>query len=67
MRWIGFIIFILILCVLIFPIILLYGLSQTIGKLMDKLLPTVKLGQKIEKTWDAVIGRPYDFMLSKFT
>ena len=67
MRWIGFIAFILVLCVLIFPIILLYGVSQSAGKLLDKVVPGMKLGPKIESTWDAAVGRPYDFMLSKFT
>jgi hypothetical protein len=45
------------ICVMIFPIVFLYGLSLLIEGFVGK-----RLAAKIEAFWD-VIGKPYNFLI----
>ena len=52
----------LLLCLGIFPFIVLYSTSTTIAKLLDRFSPGNKLAQKLESVW-TVIGKPYDYLV----
>ena len=52
----------LVLCLGIFPFIILYSTSMSIAELLDRVSPQKKLAQKLEKVW-TVIGRPYDYLV----
>jgi hypothetical protein len=45
------------ICVMIFPIVFLYGLSLFIESFVGK-----RLAAKIEAFWD-VVGKPYNFLI----
>ena len=67
LRSIGFMAFILVICILIFPIIFLYALSNGIARGLDKLNSSMKLSEKNDHLWDAIVGRPYDYFCEKTT
>ena len=52
----------LLLCLGIFPFIILYSSSTTAAGLLDKIFPGNKLAQKLDVIW-AVIGTPYDYLV----
>ncbi len=52
----------LMLCLGIFPFIILYSSSTAIAKLLDRFSPGAKLAQKLEGFW-SMIGRPYDYLV----
>jgi uncharacterized protein YggT (Ycf19 family) len=45
------------ICVMIFPIVFLYGLSLLIEQFVGK-----SMANKIERFWDAV-GKPYNYLI----
>jgi len=67
LRSIGFMAFILVICVLIFPIIFFYALSNGIARGLDKLTPRMHLTKKNDHVWDAIVGAPYDYFCEKTT
>jgi hypothetical protein len=52
----------LLLCLGIFPFIVLYSSSMSIAELLDRFSPGTKLAQKFEAFW-TVIGMPYDYLV----
>ena len=54
----------LLLCLGIFPFIVLYSSTMSIAELLDRMSPAGKLAQKLDGVW-TVIGRPYDFLVGK--
>jgi hypothetical protein len=52
----------LMLCIGIFPFVILYCLTGWIGKSWKKVSPTSKLAEGMERVWD-VIGAPYDALV----
>ena len=51
-----------VLCIGIFPFVVLFCLTMWIGETRDKFSPTSKLASKIERAWD-IIGAPYDALV----
>jgi hypothetical protein len=47
------------ICVAIFPIVFLYGLSLFVEQFVGK-----RIAGKIERFWDAV-GKPYNYLISR--
>jgi hypothetical protein len=60
----AYFLLILILCVAIFPVVILYGISSPLGKFLDTVFPRQKFGEKMENVWTA-IGKPYDAALKR--
>jgi hypothetical protein len=52
----------LVLCLGIFPFIILYSSSTSIAEMLDRFSPDKKLAQKLDRLW-TVIGKPYDFLV----
>ena len=52
----------LLLCLGIFPFIVLYSSSTTIAGLLDRALPGNLLAQKLDGVWN-LIGTPYDYLV----
>lgn len=52
----------LVLCLGIFPFIVLYSSSMSIAEILGRFLPGNKLAQKLEGVWTA-IGAPYDYLV----
>jgi hypothetical protein len=52
----------LVLCLGIFPFIVLYSSSTSIAELLDRLSPGKKLAEKLEGVW-TIIGMPYDYLV----
>ena len=51
-----------VLCLGIFPFVILFPLTMRIGMMWDKFSPKAKLAAKIERAWD-IIGKPYDALV----
>jgi len=52
----------LLLCVGIFPFIILYSTSTSIAELLDRTSSGNKLAKKLESFW-TIVGRPYDYLV----
>ena len=52
----------LMLCLGIFPFIIIYSSSTSIAKLLDRLMPGNKLAFKLENLW-TIVGTPYDYLV----
>ena len=52
----------LILCLGIFPFIIIYSSSTSIAKLLDRFMPGNKLAFKLENLW-TIVGTPYDYLV----
>jgi len=52
----------LMLCLGIFPFIVLYSSSTSLAELMDRLMPGNKLASKLETLW-TIVGTPYDYLV----
>jgi hypothetical protein len=52
----------LLLCLGIFPFIILYSSSTSIAELLDRATSGHKLAQKLERFW-TVVGTPYDYLV----
>jgi hypothetical protein len=52
----------LLLCLGIFPFIILYSSSTSIAEMFDRASPGSKLAQKLERFW-TIVGRPYDYLV----
>jgi hypothetical protein len=52
----------LLLCVGIFPFVILYSTSTSIAELLDRTSPGNKLAQKLESFW-TIVGKPYDYLV----
>jgi hypothetical protein len=52
----------LLLCVGIFPFIILYASSTTIAEMLDRVLPGKKLALSLDKFW-TIVGIPYDYLV----
>ncbi len=57
-----YVVLLIILCFGIFPFIVLYALTMSIGRVWDKFSPKSKITSKIEAVWD-IIGIPYDALV----
>jgi len=53
----------LLLCLGIFPFIVLYSSSMSIAEMLDRFSPNKKLAQQLDAVW-TIIGRPYDFLVN---
>ena len=60
----AYLLLMLCLCIAIFPIIILYGISSPLGRFLDTVFPRQKFGQKMEDVWTE-IGKPYDAALKR--
>lgn len=52
----------LVLCLGIFPFIILYSSSMSMAEMLDRFSPAKKLAEKLEKLW-TVVGTPYDYLV----
>jgi hypothetical protein len=52
----------LLLCLGIFPFVILYSSSMSIAELLDRFSKGKKLAEKLDKFW-TVIGKPYDYLV----
>jgi hypothetical protein len=52
----------LVLCLGIFPFIVLYSSSTSIAEMLDRFSPGNKLAQKLESLW-TIVGIPYDYLV----
>jgi hypothetical protein len=52
----------LLLCLGIFPFIVLYSSSMSIAEMLDRFSPGGKLAQKFDAFW-TIIGMPYDYLV----
>lgn len=52
----------LLLCVGIFPFIILYSSSMSIAEMLDRFSPDNKRAQKLDNWW-TMIGTPYDYLV----
>lgn len=57
-----YMVLLLILCFGIFPFVITYALTTSIGRAWGKFSPKSKLASRIEGFWDA-IGAPYDALV----
>lgn len=52
----------LLLCLGIFPFIILYSSSMSIAELLDRFSVGKKSAEKLDRVW-TVVGRPYDYLV----
>ena len=52
----------LLLCLGIFPFIILYSSSTSIAEMLDRFSPDKTLAQKLERLW-TIVGKPYDYLV----
>jgi len=52
----------LLLCLGIFPFIILYSSTTSIAEMFDRLSTGNKLAQKLESFW-TIVGKPYDYLV----
>lgn len=52
----------LILCLGIFPFIVLYSSSMSIAELLERFSAGNKLAQKLDNFW-TIVGTPYDYLV----
>lgn len=52
----------LLLCVGIFPFIILYSSSTSIAEMLDRAAPGSKRALKLERFW-TIVGTPYDYLV----
>ena len=52
----------LLLCLGIFPFIVLYSSSTSVAELLDRVSPGSKFAQKLDAFW-TIIGIPYDYLV----
>jgi len=52
----------LLLCVGIFPFIILSSTSTSIAEMLDRAFPGKKLADKFERFW-TIVGIPYDYLV----
>ena len=52
----------LLLCLGIFPFIILYSSTTTLAGMLDRLSTGNKLAQKLESFW-TLVGTPYDYLV----
>jgi len=53
----------LVLCLGIFPFIVLYSSSMSVAELLDRFSSGDKLAQKLDSIW-TIVGRPYDYLVN---
>ena len=52
----------LLLCLGIFPFIVLYASSMSIARILDRFSPDKKRAQRLDRLW-TVVGTPYDYLV----
>jgi hypothetical protein len=52
----------LLLCLGIFPFIILYSTSTTLAETLDRASKGNKLAQKLDRFW-TIVGMPYDYLV----
>jgi len=52
----------LILCLGIFPFIVLYSSTMSIAEIVDRLVPGKKFAARVDGVW-TIIGIPYDYLV----
>jgi hypothetical protein len=63
-HYLIFIFILTIVCIGVFPFVILYPTSLLIGSVLDTLLRNKNASQKIDRAWD-VLGAPYEYLLKK--
>jgi hypothetical protein len=53
----------LVLCLGIFPFVVLYSSSMSIAELVDRISGGNKLAQKLDGIW-TIVGKPYDYLVN---
>ena len=53
----------LVLCLGIFPFVVLYTSSMSIAELLDRVSPGAKRAQRLDQLW-TVVGKPYDYLVN---
>ena len=53
----------LVLCLGIFPFVVLYTSSMSIARILDRFSKDGKRAQKLDRLW-TVIGKPYDYLVN---
>jgi hypothetical protein len=61
-HYLIFIFILTIVCVGVFPFVVLYPTSLLIGSVLDTLFRNKNVSQKIDRGWD-VLGAPYEYLL----
>jgi hypothetical protein len=54
----------LLLCLGIFPFVVLYSSSMSIARMLDRFSADKKLAQQLDRWW-TIIGKPYDYLVNK--
>ena len=52
----------LLLCLGIFPFIILYSSTTSIAEMLDRLSPDKNRAQRLDRVW-TVVGKPYDYLV----
>jgi len=52
----------LLLCLGIFPFVILYSSSMSIAELLDRFFAGKKFAERLDSLW-TVVGRPYDYLV----
>ncbi len=63
-HYLIFIFILTIVCIGVFPFVVLYPTSLLIGSVLDTLFRNKNASQKIDRAWD-VLGAPYEYLLKK--
>jgi len=62
MHHVLYAVLLLVLCLGIFPFIVLYAGSMSIAKFFDRFSKSKKLAEKVDRVWTK-IGVPYDYLV----
>jgi hypothetical protein len=62
MHYVLYCALLLVLCLGIFPFVVLYTSSMSIAEILDRFSKEKKYAQKLDRLW-TVIGAPYDYLV----
>jgi len=62
MHYVLYCALLLVLCLGIFPFIVLYSSSMSIAEMLDRMSKDKTRAQKLDRLW-TVIGTPYDYLV----
>ena len=62
MHYVLYGVLLLVLCLGIFPFIILYSSTMSIAEIMDRLIPGKKFASRVDDVW-TTIGKPYDYLV----
>lgn len=63
-HYVIFVFILTIVCVGVFPFVILYPTSLLIGSILDTMFRNKNMSEKIDRAWN-VIGTPYEYLLKR--